>query len=141
MAFQTDKKRYTGALSDINVTPLVDVVLVLLIIFMIAAPVVLQGLETDLPRTIVTDLEIDSRQLVVTVTLSKALFINQDPVGRDVFVEELRRRLASAPHSFVYLRADRALSYGEVVRVVEKIKQAGAANMGLVTEQGIEPEQ
>ena len=141
MAFQTDKKRYTGALSDINVTPLVDVVLVLLIIFMIAAPVVLQGLETNLPRTIVTDMEIDSRQLVVTVTLNKALFINQDPVSRDDFVEELRRRLASAPQSFVYLRADRALAYGEVVRVVEMIKRSGAANMGLVTEQGIEPEQ
>jgi biopolymer transport protein TolR len=138
MAFQTDKKRYTGALSDINVTPLVDVTLVLLIIFMIAAPVVLQGLETDLPRAMVSDVEIQSDQVVVTVTAERAVFINQDPVNREEFVEQLRASLAAAGKSYVYLRADKSLNYGEVVRVLELIKESGVPNIGLVTEQGRE---
>ena len=71
MGMQLDNKRYTGALADINVTPLVDVILVLLIIFMMAAPVVLQGLQTNLPKAIVSDMEIDSDQVVVTITLNK----------------------------------------------------------------------
>jgi biopolymer transport protein TolR len=138
MAFQTDKKRYTGALSDINVTPLVDVTLVLLIIFMIAAPVVLQGLETDLPRAMVSDVEIESDQVVVTVTAERAVFINQDPVNREEFVEQLRASLAAAGKNYVYLRADKSLNYGEVVRVLELIKESGVPNIGLVTEQGRE---
>ena len=141
MAFQTDKKRFTGALSDINVTPLVDVTLVLLIIFMIAAPVVLQGLETELPRAMVSDMELESDQVVITVTAERAVFINQDPVNRDKFVDRLRESLAAAGRRYVYLRADRALNYGEVVRVIELIKESGVPNIGLVTEQGIEEEQ
>ncbi|HUX06659.1 MAG TPA: biopolymer transporter ExbD [Acidobacteriota bacterium] len=141
MAFQTDKKRFTGALSDINVTPLVDVTLVLLIIFMIAAPVVLQGLETDLPRAMVSDVELESDQVVVTVTAERAVFINQEPVNRDSFVDQLRENLAAAGRHYVYLRADKSLSYGDVVRVIELIKESGVPNIGLVTEQGIEEEQ
>lgn len=140
MAMQTDKKRYTGALSDINVTPLVDVTLVLLIIFMIAAPVVLQGLETDLPRAMVSDMELESDQVVVTITAERAVFINQEPVNRDDFIERLRSNLAMTGRRYVYLRADKSLSYGEVVRVIELIKDAGVPNIGLVTEQGVEEE-
>lgn len=141
MAFQVDKKRYTGALADINVTPLVDVVLVLLLIFMIAAPVVLQGLETNLPRAIVSDLEIESNQVVVTVTLDKLMYINNDPVNREDFINELQRHMASIDQKFVYLRADRNLNYGEVVRVIELIKDAGVPNLGIVTEQGFSEEE
>jgi len=140
MAMQTDKKRYTGALSDINVTPLVDVTLVLLIIFMIAAPVVLQGLETDLPRAMVSDMELESDQVVVTITAERAVFINQEPVNRDDFIERLRTNLAMTGRRYVYLRADKSLSYGEVVRVIELIKDSGVPNIGLVTEQGVEEE-
>ena len=141
MAFQVDKKRYTGVLADINVTPLVDVVLVLLIIFMIAAPVVLQGLATELPRAIVSDLEIESDLVVVTMTLNKLLYINNDPVNREDFIEELRRQVSVTGKNYVYIRADRALSYGDVVRVIEMIKEAGVPNLGIVTEQGYAQEQ
>ena len=141
MAFQVDKKRYTGALADINVTPLVDVVLVLLLIFMIAAPVVLQGLETNLPRAIVSDLEIESNQVVVTITLDKLMYINNDPVNREDFINELQRHMASIDQKFVYLRADKDLNYGEVVRVIELIKDAGVPNLGIVTEQGFSEEE
>ena len=141
MAMQTDKKRYTGALSDINVTPLVDVTLVLLIIFMIAAPVVLQGLETELPRALVSDMELESDQVVVTLTSERAVFINQDPVNRDEFIARLREALAAAGKHYVYLRADKSLAYGEVIRVLELVKEAGIPNIGLVTEQGREEEQ
>lgn len=136
MAFQADKKRYTGALADINVTPLVDVVLVLLIIFMIAAPVVLQGLATELPKAIISDLEIESDQVVVTVTLNKMTYINNDPVNRERFVDELKRRVAMTGQKYVYLRGDVALSYGDIVRVIEMIKEAEIPNLGIVTEQG-----
>lgn len=136
MAFQVDKKRYTGALADINVTPLVDVTLVLLIIFMIAAPVVLQGLSTELPKTIVSDLEIESNQVVVTITLNKMMYINNEPVNKEKFVDELKRRVAQAGQKYVYLRGDVALSYGDVVRVIELIKEADIQNLGIVTEQG-----
>lgn len=140
MAFQTDKKRYTGALSDINVTPLVDVTLVLLIVFMIAAPVVLQGLETDLPRTEVGDAQLSSEQLVVTLTGQRALFINNDPVSRVDFVQAMQERLAAAADRYVYLRADKNLLYGEVVAILELIKKSGVANVAIVTEQGSEAE-
>lgn len=138
MTFQIDKKRYTGALADINVTPLVDVILVLLIIFMIASPVVLQGLQTELPKAIISDLEIESNQVVVTLTLNKVLFINQDPVSREDFIQTLRDRVSAAPQRYVYLRADKALTYGDVARVIELIKEAGVPNMGIVTELGRE---
>jgi biopolymer transport protein TolR len=141
MGMQTDRNRYTGALADINVTPLVDVVLVLLIVFMIAAPVVLQGLQTDLPKAIVSDLEIDANQVVVTLTLEKNLYIDNDPVDGREFIEALQRRAAERDLNFVYLRADRSLKYGEVVDVVQLIKQAGIPNLGIVTEYGVNEEQ
>jgi biopolymer transport protein TolR len=141
MAMQTqDKGRYTGALADINVTPLVDVILVLLIIFMIAAPVVLQGLATDLPRAIVSDLEIESDQIVVTITANKLLYINNDPANRQQFVQQLQETLAAAQKNSVYLRADKNLIYADVVRVIELIKEAGVPHLGIVTEQGLAEE-
>ena len=136
MGASPDKKKYTGALADINVTPLVDVILVLLIIFMIAAPVVLQGLETDLPKAVVSDLEIESDQVVVSLTIDKLLYINNDPVNRDDFARELKRSMDGKESQFVYIRADRSLSWGEVVRVIEMIKDAGIPNLGIVTEYG-----
>lgn len=136
MGVSLDKKKYTGALADINVTPLVDVILVLLIIFMIAAPVMLQGLETDLPKAVVSDLEIESDQVVVSLTIEKLLYINNDPVNRDDFARELKRSVAGKESQFVYIRADRSLSWGDVVRVIEMIKDAGVPNLGIVTEYG-----
>lgn len=133
MAFQTDKKRYTGALSDINVTPLVDVVLVLLIIFMIAAPVILQGLNTRLPRTTLSDADIDSERIVVTVNSEGELSINQTYIKADDFVRSLQYTVADR-EKYVYLRADKDLPYGEVVKVIEMIKESGVVDVGIVTE-------
>lgn len=141
MAMQTQDRRYTGALADINVTPLVDVILVLLIIFMIAAPVVLQGLSTDLPRAIVSDLEIESDQVVVTITADKLLYINNDPSSRQQFVEQLQETLVASGKNSVYLRADKNLIYADVVRVIELIKEAGVPHLGIVTEQGVPEEE
>lgn len=133
MAFQTDKKRYTGALSDINVTPLVDVVLVLLIIFMIAAPVILQGLNTRLPRTTLSDADIDSERIVVTVNSEGELSINQTYIKAEDFVRSLQYTVADR-EKYVYLRADKDLPYGEVVKVIEMIKESGVVDVGIVTE-------
>ena len=136
MAFSNGDDGPGSALSDINVTPLVDVMLVLLIIFMIAAPVVLQGLETDLPKAVVSDLEIESDQVVVSLTLDKLLYINNDPVNREDFAQELRRNMEGKESQFVYIRADRTLSWGDVVFVIEMIKDAGVPNLGIITEYG-----
>lgn len=133
MAFQTDKKRYTGALSDINVTPLVDVVLVLLIIFMVTAPVVLQGLNTRLPKTSISDADVESRQVVVTLDGESELFINQSSVKAEEFSRTLTYTLVDR-EKYVYLRADKNLPYGEVVKVIELIKEAGVVDVGIVTE-------
>ena len=133
MAFQTDKKRYTGALCDINVTPLVDVVLVLLIIFMIAAPVILQGLNTRLPRTRMGDAEVDSENVVVTINNMGELSINQSMSEPEEFVRTLQLLMADR-EKYVYLRADKDLAYGEVVKVIELIKESGVYDVGMVTE-------
>lgn len=141
MGMQTHDRRYTGALADINVTPLVDVILVLLIIFMIAAPVMLQGLSTDLPKAIVSDLEIESDQVVVTITADRLLYINNDPISRQQFIESLQDQLLAAQKNSVYLRADKNLRYGDVVSVIELIKEAGVPHLGIITEQGFEEDE
>jgi biopolymer transport protein TolR len=133
MAFQTDKKRYTGALCDINVTPLVDVVLVLLIIFMIAAPVIMQSLNTQLPKTTISDANVKSEQVVVTIDSLGEISVNQSSVRAEDLVKALQIVLVER-EKYVYLRADKDLPYGEVVKVIELIKQAGIHDIGMVTE-------
>ena len=126
------------SLSEINVANLVDVVLVLLIIFMISAPLLQSGIEVDLPQTAVKDSDFNEGMLV-TLNEGGALFFSVD--GRDLFInpEQFQDRLKELGdqkgYSAVYLRADKDVPYGEVVNVVGQIKKAGFTNLGLVTAQ------
>lgn len=126
--------RDDGSISQINVTPLVDVMLVLLVIFMVTAPILQQGLPVDLPRTKAVHLPAEDRQLVVAVTRTSEVYLNGHPVSLDDLGEKLRAISREAPGRQVFLRADRAVPYGEVVKVMAAVKEAGIERLGMVTE-------
>jgi len=121
-------------MSEINVTPLVDVMLVLLIIFMVTAPMLQQGVDVDLPKTRSSAMKIDKERLVVTVTKKKNIYINKTAFT----VEELKKKLTKIreanPTREVFLRADKSIPYGFVVQVMAAIKGAGIRKLGMVTE-------
>ncbi|MFO7554181.1 MAG: protein TolR [Desulfobacterales bacterium] len=121
-------------MSDINVTPFVDVMLVLLIIFMVTAPMMMQGVDVALPETTSEPLEAKKENLVITINNKNQLFINTYQVDLDFLQEKLKTILEGRDEREVYLRADREIPYGFVVRVMSEIKGAGVENLGMVTE-------
>jgi len=121
-------------MSDINVTPFVDVMLVLLIIFMVTAPMMMQGVDVALPETTSEPLEAKKENLVITINKKNQLFINTYQVDLDFLQEKLKKILEGRDNREVYLRADREIPYGFVVRVMSEIKGAGVENLGMVTE-------
>jgi biopolymer transport protein TolR len=127
------KEKVGDALSEINVTPFVDVVLVLLIIFMITAPMLSSSVEVNLPQTTLESQKSRER-LVVTVTRDKKIFIQNRRVTYRDLEEGLRQFAAGATDKSILLRADRQLDYGTVLLVMSKIKKAGIEEVGLATE-------
>lgn len=127
------KKRVYTALSDINVTNLVDVVLVLLIIFMIAAPMLQSGIEINLPKTEATQKDL-GEGVVVSITKGNKIFVDDKITSLDGFEKRLTQILVRKNANSVYLRADESVPYGLVVRVVSLIKGMGIENLGLVVE-------
>ena len=121
-------------MSEINVTPFVDVMLVLLIIFMVAAPMMVQGVDVDLPEATTDPLPSDKEHLLVTINSKHQIFINEVPVGLDFLRGKLSRILENRKDREVYLRADKNIPYGMVVRVMAEMKGAGVASLGMVTE-------
>jgi biopolymer transport protein TolR len=121
-------------ISQINITPLVDVMLVLLVIFMVTAPILQQGVNVDLPEVSSGPLEGIDEQLVVSVTSEGRVLLNDRPLKED----ELRQRLAAIvqtrPDRAVYLRADKNVPYGKVVAVMAAVRNAGIRKLGMVTE-------
>lgn len=121
-------------MSDINVTPFVDVMLVLLIIFMVTAPMMMQGVNVSLPEADSKALTSESDQLIITIDKNYQIFINDYKVTMDFFREKLKKVVESRQDRTVYLRADKEISYGMVVRVMSEIKEAGVEKLGMVTE-------
>jgi biopolymer transport protein TolR len=122
-------------LSDINVTPLVDVMLVLLIIFMIATPMLHQGVEVALPEVTSESLPLrDQDPMVLTVTNDETVFVKDDPIHPSQLVERLTPLLAGREDQTVFLRGDRDARYEAVLRVIELLDQAGIHRVALVTE-------
>ena len=126
------------ALSDINVTPLVDVVLVLLIIFMVTAPMMQRGVDVRLPR-VESSANAEEQRLVVTVGRDQKVYLNDKLVGVGLIGERVRDLSKSTGVDFVFLRADREVPYGRVMSVMDAIKKAGIEKVGLVTEPGPAP--
>jgi len=127
------RKRVYTALYDINVTNLVDVVLVLLIIFMIAAPMLQSGVEINLPRTEATQRDL-GEGVVVSISKANKIFVDDKITSLDKFEDRLSRALLAKNAQSVYLRADEAVPYGLVVKVVGLVKSMGIKDLGLVVE-------
>ena len=123
-----------GAMADINVTPLVDVTLVLLIIFMVAAPIIQQGVDVNLPRVVATELPLKTELLVVSINRSGSIFVGTEPVALPALAERLRVLNTVRVSKDAYLRADEGVAYGTVVRVMAEMKKAGIERLGMVTE-------
>ena len=124
-----------GALaSQINVTPLVDVMLVLLIIFMVTAPIIQQGVEVNLPKVKAAALPGKEEQFIVSITRNREIYLNDTRITPEQLSEKLKAISVERPNRQVFLRADDAVPYGEVVRTMAAIKAAGVEDVGMVTE-------
>jgi biopolymer transport protein TolR len=123
-----------GFLAEINVTPFVDVMLVLLIIFMVTAPMMTQGLEVDLPQTkTVTSLPQDAENMVLSIKKDGSLFLAEYQVTMDDLPAQVKR-LVTDQKKMLFLRADREVPYGVVVQAMGQIKSAGVDKLGVVAE-------
>lgn len=120
-------------MSDINVTPFVDVMLVLLIIFMVTAPMMIQGVNVSLPEATSDPLVSEEEHLLITIDKDNQIHINDYQVTVDFLQEKLKRILDGRSNREVYLRADKTIAYGTVVRVMSEIKGAGVEKLGMVT--------
>ncbi len=125
-------------MSEINVTPLVDVMLVLLIIFMVAAPMMMQGMDVQLPQTKAKAISSRDERLVVSLNKNQEIFINEYRVNRSELQEKLKILYQNKKEGEVFLRADRSLPYGFVIQIMSDIKNAGIEKLGMVTEPGEE---
>jgi biopolymer transport protein TolR len=131
MAFQSSSDRL---MSDINVTPFVDVMLVLLVIFMVTAPMMMQGVDVALPETTSEPLVAQKEHLIITIKQQNLIYINDYQVSLDFLREKLIKIFEGREDREVYLRADKDIPYGVVVRVMSEIKGAGVEKLGMVTE-------
>ena len=124
-------------MSDINVTPLVDVMLVLLIIFMVTAPMMMQGVDVSLPEATADPLESEKEHLIITINTKNQVFINDFEVTVDGLGEKLKKILEGRSDREVFLKADKNISYGTVVQVMAEVKGAGVEKLGMITEPAI----
>lgn len=126
--------RTPTTLAEINVTPLVDVMLVLLIIFMVSAPLMQQGIQVDLPKASAPSLDDQQEQIVLVVTSDKRLLINKNEVPTRGLRAKLAAIYANKPVKEIFIQADQSVPYGFVAQVMVEVKRAGISKVGLVTE-------
>lgn len=121
-------------MSEINVTPFVDVMLVLLIIFMVTAPMMAQGINVALPQATAEALPSDNNEIIVSLDKDGKLFINETQIAVELLQKNLKEILAQKPDKKVYLKADKRVPYGDVVMVMAEVKAAGVDKLGMVTQ-------
>src|SRR6202521_4470962 len=135
MAFQRQKGDPYDHLADINVTPLVDVMLVVLIIFMVTAPMLHQGVAVALPKTATTNIPASVEDpIILSITREGLYYINETPVARGLLRDRLGAFLRQRKDRTVFLKADRALSYGTVVETLDVLNRMGIEHLALITE-------
>ncbi len=122
-------------MSEINVTPMVDVMLVLLIIFMVAAPLLTVGVPVDLPQTKAPAITEQKEPLVITVNAEGHLFLQNAAIADDELVPKLQAITKNNPEADIYVRGDRAINYGRVMEVMGMVGAAGFTKVSLITEQ------
>ena len=133
MAFTTSNGRTQTALADINITPLVDVVLVLLIIFMVTAPVLQSGIDVAVPKT-KTVKEITEERMVISINKDQRVYLGNDPVNVNEIGSRLRQRIRDPRRQSIFVRADENVPFGAFATVMDAVKQAGFANVSIVTQ-------
>jgi biopolymer transport protein TolR len=126
-------------LADINVTPLVDVMLVLLIIFMVAAPMLHQGVEVALPRADAPNLSMKMEDpLVISIDRNGRIYLREDAVETDELVAQVKSRISDKGDDTVFLKGDRDVPYGKVIEVLDTLHQGGIVHVGMVTDRRAE---
>lgn len=133
MAFTMPNGRTQTALADINITPLVDVVLVLLIIFMVTAPVLQSGIDVSVPKT-KTVKEITQERLVITINKDQRVFLGNDAINVNDIGNRLRQKIRDPRSQSIFVRADENVPFGAFATVMDAVKQAGFANVSIVTQ-------
>lgn len=133
MAFTTSNGRTRTALADINITPLVDVVLVLLIIFMVTAPVLQSGIDVSVPHTR-TVKEITEERLVITINKDQRVFMGNDAVNINEIAQKIRQQIRDPRHQSIFVRADENVPFGAFATVMDAVKQSGITNVSIVTQ-------
>ena len=133
MAFTASNGRTQIALADINITPLVDVVLVLLIIFMVTAPVLQSGIEVAVPKTR-TVKEISEERTVITINKDQRVFLGNDAVNINQIAAKLRQKIRDPRNQFIFIRADENVPFGAFATVMDAVKQSGITNVSIVTQ-------
>jgi biopolymer transport protein TolR len=129
----SNSQRNGTAISQINVTPLVDVMLVLLVIFMVTAPIIQQGVQVNLPQAQAGAIPGTEEQLVVTIDRKGKIYLNDNPMGLAELGKKLRAIRRLQQDRGVYLRADNDVRYGVVIKTIAEIKEAGIEKLGMVT--------
>jgi biopolymer transport protein TolR len=130
-----DRRQRYKPMSEINVTPMVDVMLVLLVIFMVAAPLLTVGVPVDLPQSKAPAITEQKEPLVITVNAEGKLFLQDSTIGDDELVPRLQAITKNNAQADIYVRGDRAINYGRVMEVMGMVSAAGFTKVSLITEQ------
>jgi biopolymer transport protein TolR len=133
MAFTNPQGKTQVSLAEINVVPLVDVVLVLLIIFMLTAPIIQSGIEINVPKT-KTVKELTQERILVSIDREQKLFLNDDPININELESRLKKRIKDPSLAMIYLRADEEVPFGTIAKVMDRAKIAGVENISVVTQ-------
>ena len=128
-----DGRRIGTSLAEINIIPLVDVVLVLLLIFMLTAPMMYRGIDVNLPKAAAKPTAVEER-MILTVTKDRTLYLNEKPVSLAQLETQLRDTFKGRTDRTLYLKADAGLAYGAVVETMDRVRRAGIERLGMVTE-------
>jgi len=135
MRFSRKRRFFDSKLvAEINVTPLVDVILVLLIIFMVTAPMLSMGIDVNLPRVKSKTIDVNEEKLVLTINKDREIFINRTKILKEDLKVKLENIFAARLDKEIFLRADKTVAYGFVVEVMSEIRKAGVDKLGMVTE-------